>query len=421
MAMNFMTSRQPDSARWAFQQALRRTARLSEAELYRLRADAAFNLDHDIEGAVRWYDAYLQLRPLSAAARNNRALYLSALGRHEEAAHEFAVATTVDPLLKGPRQIQMLNLAAELVVAGRLDSARAVSRNLTGAPAQYAELLFLSAESRWDSAASVARRYATNPSTERFVRIPALTLWASATVATGRLRDGERVLQDALEDATGPDARWIQHAWLLLSDVSGRPLGPIPPTIMRDTTAGGVLLRGLVALRRGNRATAAAALRQLRDRRSDRVLGFGVEYLEARIAAAEQRWPHVVAVLWDAARAGEHDPFSVDRIGSFAVRWLVAEAYGNLGKPDSAAIVLEQMLAPVDVPPSHYSLRGLVYPFAQRALAQRYAESARWMDARAHWKGFLAAWSSPDEDAEVLRSDPTGGLLSATPIPSPRN
>jgi serine/threonine-protein kinase len=421
MAMNFVTSRQPDSAGWAFQHALRQRMRLSEAELYRLRADAAFNLEHDIEAAVRWYDAYLQLRPLSAAARNNRALYLSALGRHEEAAHEFAVATTVDPLLKGPRQIQMLNLAAELVVAGRLDSARVVSGKLVGAPARYAELLFFIAESRWDSAASVARRYATDPSSERFVRIPAVTLWAAATVATGRLRDGERMLRDALDGATGADARWFQHALLLLSDVSGRPVGPVPSSIMRDTTAGAVLLRGLVALRRGDRATAMAALRQLRARGSDRSLGFSVEYLEARIAAAEERWDQVLTIIVDAARAGEHDPFSVDRVGSFALRWLVAEAYSKLGKPDSATDMLEQVLAPVGMAPGHYSLRGLVYPFALRTLALRYAESARWVDARANWKSFLTAWSSPDEDAGVLRSDPTGGWLSATTVPSPRN
>jgi len=296
-----------------------------------------------------------------------------------------------------------------------------VSRKLVGAPARYADLLFLSAESRWDSAASVAQRYATDPSTERFVRIPAQTLWASATVATGRLRSGERVLRDALDDATGPDARWFQHALLLLSDVSGRPLGPAPSTIMRDTSAGGVLLRGLVALRRGNRTAATTALRELRARKADRSLGFGVRYLDARIAAAEHRWAHVVAVLGDAARTGEHDPFSVDRIGSFAMRWLVAEAYASLGRSDSAAGVLERMLAPIGVPPGHYSLRGLVYPFTQRALALRYAESARWMDARAHWNGFLAAWSSPDDDAAILRSDPTGGLLSATTVPSPRD
>jgi hypothetical protein len=83
--------------------------------------------------------------------------------------------------------------------------------------------------------------------------------------------------------------------------------------------------------------------------------------------------------------------------------------------------MLEQVLAPVGMAPGHYSLRGLVYPFALRTLALRYAESARWVDARANWKSFLTAWSSPDEDAGVLRSDPTGGWLSATTVPSPRN
>ena len=56
IGLNHVEARNLDSARSAFVEALKRPARLSTSQAYRLRGDAAYALDHDIRQAIRWYD-----------------------------------------------------------------------------------------------------------------------------------------------------------------------------------------------------------------------------------------------------------------------------------------------------------------------------------------------------------------------------
>lgn len=397
MGVAYMTSRRPDSAEWAFRHALDHRDRLSVVERYRLEGDVAFNLRRDLPAAIRWYDLALEQRPRHAAIHNNRGLYLSALGRHAEALEAFGTAAAIDPLMVGPRQIQLLNLLCELVITGQLDSARVVQPRLQGAPALYARLLLLSATDAWDSALVAAREAATAPGTEAFVRVPATTLWASALAATGLVDAAAAVLRTAAATATGgqPEARGYWHNLMLLAEAAGRPLEPLPPRFRSDTSAGGELLRGQAALAAGDeRAARASAARLAARSQADRnLLGWGPAFLAAKLHARRGAWDSVLVLLREPAAAGEHDPFSLDRPGSLAIRWLVADAWARSGRLDSAAAMLERVVAPVGLPPAHYAQRGLPWAASHRRLATWYDSLGR-ADAAADHRRRLAGLSS---------------------------
>ncbi|MCX5761060.1 MAG: serine/threonine-protein kinase, partial [Gemmatimonadetes bacterium] len=246
MGLSYVGARQRDSARVAFRHALGNASRLTESEAHRLRGDVAAAVDGDLETAVRAYDRFLDLQPESVPGRANRALYLSSLGRDDEALAEFARAASIDPLGRGPGQLQLLNLAAEYVVVGRLDSARVYAARLRGSPAQYLEMLLLNATGAWDSLSLVAERYASAPSTERFVRLPAALHAAGARAALGDARAAEEYLVTAMQGAPPSDLRWLLHGRLLLDLGRGvRPAWPLPGVLAGDTSAGSDLLEGI--------------------------------------------------------------------------------------------------------------------------------------------------------------------------------
>ncbi len=112
MAVNQMDLRHLDSAAMALAEALARPGRMTDAQRYRPQADAAYAIDDDPARALRWYDLYLQEVPHSSGGRNNRALYLTMLGRWEEARGEFLRAAAEDP--RGPAvALGRIDLATE--------------------------------------------------------------------------------------------------------------------------------------------------------------------------------------------------------------------------------------------------------------------------------------------------------------------
>jgi serine/threonine-protein kinase len=372
LASTYLVARQVDSARAAFARAAAHRERMGDADWYRLQGDMAYAVEQDLGAALRWYDLYLQERPNSVPGRNNRALYLSALGRHAEARHELEQAAVIDPLHKGPRQIQLLNLLAELVVTGALDSARALAPRLDGAFGTYAELLLLNATADWAGAERRATQVLAAPSTPAFLLVPAVTTQAGAAAALGRDADARALLTGAMAANPGAPARWYARARLLLELATDAAISPLPAALRSDTSDGGVLLAGLRAAAAGDTVTARRQLRRLEqlDLPARRRLGHGPATLQALIDRAAGRWQAVVDGLGQPARDGEHDPFSLDRVDSFLLRWLVATAYGEQGRHDSAAAVMERVVAPTGFPPGHYGLRGITYRPGTARLAQ---------------------------------------------------
>ena len=74
--------------------AIARPNRLSAAELYRLKGDMAFTLDHDPRAAVQWYDRYVAEAPHLSSGLSNRGFYKTAMGRYSEALPDLEAAAT---------------------------------------------------------------------------------------------------------------------------------------------------------------------------------------------------------------------------------------------------------------------------------------------------------------------------------------
>jgi tetratricopeptide (TPR) repeat protein len=418
MAGNYVFSRRPDSANYAFEQAMLHPDRLTDARRHRLQADVAYNLEYHLPAAVQWYDLFLEEEPTSVAGFNNRALYLSSMGRHEEAVVDFERAATLDPFGRGPRQIQLLNLAAELVVLGRIDTARVVAQQLTGPFDKYAQILFSNATGTWADAARLARAYTDDPSLQTFVRIPATTTLAGTYAVRGAVSAAYDVLRNAAASAGGASARWYWRAYLFLTEVSGdRPSSP-PLAVQRDTTPGGMVLRGMWAALLGDTSqalehlTAILALDDVEQLR----LGSGALFLDALIAGQSGDWATAAELLGEPARRGEHDALNLDRVDSYWMHWVAARAYERLGELDSAITLLESALDATRVPPNHLSLRGIPHAFIHHTLARWYSQNGQTDAAQPHWHRFLDEFTEADEPLRHLTEEAVEALIPRTTV-----
>jgi tetratricopeptide (TPR) repeat protein len=405
-----------DSAKHAYARALAFPDRLTDPQRLRLEADVAYAVRHDLPAAIGWYDLYLAERPWSVSVRNNRALYLSSLGRHADALEEFQRAVAINPFRPEGAQIELLNTAAELVVLGRVPEAEAAARDLSGPFADYFALLRPAALSDWAGADSVAARVADAPDTPSFLRIQARTTRAAAKAARGAVAEAERLLDDAAADAAGEERRWYQHARLLLAVCLARSPGTMPRSLAADSTAPGWVVRALWAAVSGDSAGAARALERAAEAPVEpgRV-GAGPALVQGWIDAAAGRWHRVTDNLAPVAQQGEHDATMLDRSSSFPLRWLVAEAYGRLGRNDSARAYLGLVLAPRNMPPGHFALRGIAYPHAHRRLALLSGQAGLSDSAAAHWDRFTRSFSRPDPDLQPLLQQAPGSAGPTVP------
>jgi tetratricopeptide (TPR) repeat protein len=404
LGANYLTARQLDSARLAYGMALALPGRLSAAEGYRLKGDAAYTIDRDVPAAVKWYDLYLAEMPQSRSGRNNRALYRSALGQYEEALADLEEAVTLNPF--GPELIQptILNQAAILVVLGRTEEARQVSQRLSGPFAEYMLIMTAMAESRWPAADSVAAAVIASPTPPGVFRINAVTSRASALAARGAIGSADSVLRVAIEGSRGSTARWYERARLLLAIASGSVIQPRRDVVPQDTTPAAAVLRALWSAVAGDTSAAREGLTIARTmgRRELAIVGAGPALIEGWIAAHANRPRELVTRLRSLAFSGEHDPTVLDRPDSFLLRWLVATAYERLGRPDSAAMYFDLILRPSHMPPGHFALRGLPYGFAHLRLAALHEQRKDREAAERHLDAFIATFVDADSTTRPL-------------------
>jgi tetratricopeptide (TPR) repeat protein len=361
LGMNYISMRILDSAAAALREALRRPDRLSDAERYRLTGDAAYALDGDLPAAISAYGLYLNEVGHSMGGRNNRGLFLTALGRYEEALDDFRAAVADNRFGGQLSQIPLLNEAATLVVLGRSGEARTIARQLTGPGAAYIALMLRAVDGRWAEADSLAGPAATDPEAPPWLRMQAIAVQASARASAGDPAGADALLRLAAAGHTGSEARWYEHARLVLALAAGGAPPPLSDRVSRDSMPGGILLRGLWAAARGDAAAAGPRLDSLgglndTDRR--RLRG-GPEFLRALLALRSGRAGEAVSIIGPAAAAGENDGTNLDRVGSFALRLVAADAWAAAGRVDSAAAMGTLALQSLRMPPGMIALRGL--------------------------------------------------------------
>jgi serine/threonine-protein kinase len=405
LSVNYAMAGDVDSSRLALVEALKRPDRLNAAHRYSLEAEAAYQLHYDLPSAVRWYDLHLEHAPQSLKGHNNKGVYLSSMGRYEEALAEFRSAAAIDPFGRGHAQPQVFNETAMLIALGRPVEARASAQLLTGAFGAYAALLQATSEGQWKAAESLAIGPATAAVTPAWLKAPAVTMWAGALASRGAVSSAEQILRRAEARSPRSASYRYRHALVVLTLSSGRPAAPASGSqLVRDSAPGGLLLRGIVSALQGNVREAGESLDKLQALPpvEQLRLGDGLAFLEACIARAEGRWDQIRRLLGAPATEGEHDGSIPAQVSSLAMRLLLADAYEHTGRLDSAAAYLELAIAPTRVPFSHVALRGFAYPFVQRRLALLYGKLGQDELAMERLKGFAAAFTDPDPDLKPL-------------------
>lgn len=404
MGANYLSLRQLDSARLAYGKALSYPNRLSVAELYRLRADAAYAFDHDLLATVRWYDLYLAEVPTSRSGRTNRAVYRSALGQWDEAVRDLRDAVPFNPFGAALIQPTLFNLAVALVVVGDRGGARTVRDSLTGAPAMYVDVILAGAESRWAAAESVATAGVADARISGFYRIHAVTALASALAAQGARRAADSVLAAAARSSQGANARWYERSRLLMMLGGDDAIAPRMDLVPHDTTAPADMLRALWSAVAGDTAAARSTLLKYAGATSLQAaaLGQSPALIDAWIAARRRDWRYVADHVAAAAQLGEMDPTIFDRPDSYQLRWLAARAYEELAQPDSALAFYELLLRPTFIPPGHYPLRGFAFAGALQRAAVLRARSGDTIAAVSALDELLGSFTKPDASSRAV-------------------
>jgi serine/threonine protein kinase len=398
LGMNYVDQRNFDSARTAFAEALRRPSRMSDANKFRLRGDAAYAIDYNLEEAVRWYKLFLRETPQSIGGRNNLGLYLSLLGRREEALAEFTRSASENPLGAANAQAALLNETLVLNSLGRRDRARAVSRNLTGPFLVYAELQIANASGDLDSAERLAAAPANDSTTLGLLRVDAATTMASVLAGRGRIAEADQRLLRTSSSAAGAQRRWYSNVRSLLAFVSRQPLRNAGLPLSRDTSTGELLSSAFAAYATGDTSLPTRNLALLRTgtKADSARLGQGIPVLQGLLDARNRRWASIVEHLSRMAIVGEPDATNLDRIPAVWSRCLVADAYDGLQRPDSAIFYRLLAIADTGIASGHLSVRALVVPFARRELAREYDLIGEHDRARAEWSALLASFAHPD-------------------------
>ncbi len=358
LGMNYISMRNLDSARLALSEALRRPARLSDAERYRLSGDAAYALDGDLPAAVRWYGLYIEQSGRSVGGHNNRGLFLTALGRYEEALGDFQASVRDDQFGGELSQIPLLNMAATLVVLNRIPEAEAAASRLTGPAATYVALLFDAVSGRWARADSLAAGSVADPAAPPWLRMQAVSVTASARAVAGDRAAADVVLRTAAEAHAGSEARWYEHARLLLALAAGGAPPPLSTRVAADTVPGAILLRGLWAAARGNSVGVFRDSLAARSAAERRRLGTGPVVLDALAALRSGHPAEAIRLVAPLAAEGENDATNPDRVGTSALRLLAADAYAAAGRSDSAAVIGALAFRSLRMPPGSLGLRG---------------------------------------------------------------
>ena len=369
LGMNFITERNLDSARLAFGEALRRPGRLSDAQRYRMNAEAAYALHRDLPEAVRWYGLYLQEVPRSVGGRNNRGLFLSAMGRYEDALDDFVDAIELERGGDALAQPQLVNAALMAWALGRPAEARRYRERLQGPYADYATLIDAAIRADWAVAETAATRIQGDATTPSWVRMQAVGTLASARVARGAAEEARALLEESAA-AGGAAGRWYLRALLLLADASGQPR-PLPDILAADTSVAGSLLRAEWLAAQSDTTAADSTLDAVLSRRDleKAWLGYSEPVVRARLLAAGRDWAGAARMLSPIATTGEPDNTSPDRVGTLHLRWLVAVAWERAGQPDSARVHFRRLAETTRLTANQLALRGLVLPYAARLRA----------------------------------------------------
>ncbi len=422
LASLFSNVGDPDSAVWACDQALSRPWRLTDEQ--RLSAEAQRSYDRaDFEGALQALNRQLRLFPAGPCASgglNLRSVVLLSGRRFTEAAEDARRCNSEQLAPFGPSQVGLSEQCQREVTAGRLDDAAKTLRRLRGLWLWFNSVNLAGARGDWARIDSLCTAPAAEIASHPFVRRTASLVHITLHCRRGELRAArEDMAQERLRK--DPDSQFLlTRASLGLTVIAGMPVPRLDPRQADDSTAAGVITRSWRDALAGDLPAARRELAALRRRGADERARAGAAevFLEASIAAAQNRWSEVLSLLGPTAARG--DDFSGKwwwgRLGVTRERWLVAEAWEHTGPPDSAATAFERALEPPE------SQGAVIFPpYAHQRLVMIYARMGRREDAERHWEAFSTTFTNPDPEVRHLLDEARAAILGLRAVSQRRD
>jgi tetratricopeptide (TPR) repeat protein len=275
------------------------------------------------------------------------------------------------------------------------------------------------AAGQWSVAESLATLLRSTPTADDDLRRTAGKVLAAVQASRGEaqaadltLRQAQSVAESTHEPTRANGTRWDRLSLALFSQ--GVAADPGSPGSW-DSTTTGLVVHGAWAASAGD-TTLARRLPTTIRRRAGTDLArqgfFGPAMVEAWLAARTSHWQEVVQLLGPAALQGEYRGYTQVQSAPL-IRWLVAEAYERLDRPDSAAAYFERAIAPVPEGGTDFAQLRMASSFAHRRLVLLYARMGRMEDARRHWKSFSEAFTRPDPEMKPLVEEARAALASA--------
>jgi hypothetical protein len=224
----------------------------------------------------------------------------------------------------------------------------------------------------------------------------------------GAVRAAIAALGEIPVDAPRPrDRRRVCVVSLALWMVTGSRFEPALFPACGDSSAIGWLLQGLQASISGSTLEARRYLEE--SMAIDPRPTTDHAFIEAWLDAQAGRWDRVVQQL---------EPFETQGLepwlGRFPIRWLVAEAYEHLDRPEDAARHFELVLMPIRVEEvgrlHHYPLYT---SFAHHRLVLLYSKMGRVEEARHHFEIFEMTFTNPDPELVPLVDEARRSLEAA--------
>jgi tetratricopeptide (TPR) repeat protein len=347
--------------------------------------------------ALELYDRLISQYGPEPGVLSNRSLVLSVMGRNEEAIASVRQALTASRFpSRGQvnRLVQWLNTAGRPAEARRArDSIRTVVCRPECPPTWQTDTqeraVFAILLDEWDRVDSMIG----GPNTGKY---PQLT--ASFLGRRGALRAAEQAL-----DRDGPGAGLhVEVARLLVRLMRGPPWSK-PSVLATHDQLHQLEWVGIWEGLAGDSARARRIAAGLPDSIPGPYRGAAPEMIRAVIAMRTGQWREVVSLLGPVVANGERGRGQTDMwVSPLPMRWMVAQAYEQLGMADSAAAAYERVLWPGGSVIQPMALRGIPWSFAHQRLVVLYAELGRIDEANRHYRTFIEAFTTPDPEFRHL-------------------
>ena len=411
-ALNYSNLGFADSARTAYETALRRPERLTESERLDLQFFDARVVRYDLQQALEISKTLVKLTPMSTAFLSNQSTVQFNLGRYEDAlvTQDSAIAIS----LFGVSDLLRLNNFKTLMQLGLYDKGRAARDSLQGSNRAIAALEYAVCRQDWPGADSLALRLQHGDAS------PDVHFQAALAAVAGAVRRG--AIDTAAHDLEAlipraPDPFWAgvaRIARVQLGICAGTPVSPNAP-FLADTTLAGTIVRGIAAAAAGDTAAQRVALRSAQSRGGPEKRRYAgdLQVLDAWAAASTGNLEAALAQLEPAMTTGTGPWFC----GRVPLRWLVATTQDRAGRTDAAIHAYELVLSSERLHQDAWMWWPLAQPFAHLRLAALLAKAGRRAEAESHARAVLESLTAPDPQGARLVAEARTLLAGASPPP----